>query len=68
MTMDGVESVARAETENRGEATINLLGTQQFVSARNSRSAMVDNSVSGQWPQTARTGWDALARDSLRLH
>ena len=68
MTLDGVESVARVETENRGEATINLLGTQQFVSAGNSRSATVDDSVSGRGPLTARTGRDALARDSLRLH
>ena len=57
-----------AETGNRGEATINSLGTQQFVSVRNSRSATVDNSVSGRRPLTARTERDALARDSLRLH
>ena len=63
-TVDGVESVTRAEIENRGEETINLLGTQQFVSARNSRSATVDDSVSGRRPLTARTGRDALARDS----
>ena len=64
----GQECGARAETENRGEATINWLGTQQFVLAKSSRSAAVDDGVSAWGTLTARTGRDALARDSLKLH
>ena len=64
----GQECGARTETENRGETTVNWLGMQQFVSAKSSRSAAVDDGVSAWGALTARTGRDALGRNSLKMH